>query len=547
MKHAPSGHRIRLISQGYDTWRVQVLFSDRDLTAHEVSVRLQEVKRELARRFGVPDHLLEYSRLISRQMTRGGLLVQMQIIKQELPSRPPVFRAKPLRSEDGTLLSDMMIEGDLYPYDEFDHRLTRLVVEARLKAMGFDLSCVDWEPVMEALAEMERTNEPVTGLVIGQGVMPGLGKSSRVTYGIRHDQEAFLSSAWMGLRPVQKGEFLVEVSVPASSHQWGRNVYGRELEPRPGLQTRLEAGEGTQLWLHGTQLVAQRDGLLYFERSGRDKRDWDTRNMLLAKLVGHVLAAKVFPESQVFDLELAEPAMILGSVGSGSRLRTRAPLFIAGDVEEHSTVESTDSLRVAGGVRGAQIKVARQCCISGFVADSSVECGLALQIDSGVLNSNLRATDIEGREIRGSKVEALRQTTFDRVDQDGGEATAIRINLHRFLESQQSAGRAAIDDLQRSLVRIQDLFGVDITLQVTEATAQRMLLHWLREQKAAGGGNYTHIEVQELRSILEMVPLIRQQLDAMGMEIRDISAQLEACDSAAPSSAEDGADSGSSA
>jgi hypothetical protein len=56
-----------------------------------------------------------------------------------------------------------------------------------------------------------------------------------------------------------------------------------------------------------------------------------------------------------------------------------------------------------------------------------------------------------------------------------------------------------------------------------------MLLRWLRQQKSAGGGNYTHVEVQELRAVLEMVPLIRQQLSVMGMEMRDIAKQLATC------------------
>jgi hypothetical protein len=455
----------------------------------------------------------------------------MQIVKQERPSRAPLFHAKPTRGEDGSLLSDMMIEADLYPYDEFEHRLTLSVVEARLKGGGYDFSRVDWNAVAEALTQMERTDQPVTGLEIGRGLPPGLGKSSRVTYGIGRDQEALLSSAWMGVRPVRKGDFLVEVSQPMGGHQWGRNVFGRELEPRQGLRTRLQAGEGTQFGLRGTQLMALRDGLLHFVRGGRDKRDCDTPSMPLAKLVGLVLTARVFSDSQVFDLELAEPAIILGSVRAGSHLRSSAPLYIAGEVEAGSTVECTAPLRVEGGVRGAQIHARQRCCISGSVTDSLVEGGTTLQIDGRVSNSTLRATDVLGREIRGSKVEALRQTSFDRVDEGGGQATAIRINLHRFLETQQSAGREALEDLQRSLAQIENIFGLDVTQQVTGPTAQRMLLRWLRHQKSAGGGNYTHVEVQELRAVLEMVPLIRQQLSVMGMEMRDIAKQLATCTS----------------
>jgi hypothetical protein len=530
MESASADHRIRIISQGYNTWRVQVLFTERNLSANEITARLQEVKQELARHFGTPDYMLQYARLIGRQQVRHGLLVQMQIVKQDRPSGPPAFRAKPLRLEDGSFVSDMVLEADLYPYDEFDHRLTRLVIEARLKGAGFDLFCVDWDEITGALVEMEQTEHPVMGLTIGNGRPPGLGRSSRITYGISHDQESFLSSAWMGVRPVQKGDFLVEVSQPIAGHQWGRNVFGRELEPQQGLQTRLEAGDGTQLWLRGTQLVAHRDGLLVFERNGRDKRDCDTRGMALAKLTGRVLPAKTLEQTGAFDIEIIEPTIIMGDVASGSRIHARAPLFIAGNVEEDARVECSFTLRIGGEVRKAKIKSLRHCCITGFVTESKLECGFTLQFDAGVLNSALRATDVLGREIRGGAVEALRQTSFDSVEESGGAATAIRINLRRFLENQQVAGREAIADLRRSLAQIQDIFGPDIVLQVTESTAQRMLLHWLRQQKSTGGGNFTHAEVQELRTILEVVPLIRQQMAAMGMELRDITTQLVSCE-----------------
>ena len=526
MKSTSADHRIRIISQGYNTWRVQVLFSERNLSADEITARLQEVKQELARHFGVPDFMLQYARLLGRQQVRHGLLVQMQIIKQDRPAGPPAFRAKPLRMDDGSLVSDMILEADLYPYDEFDHRITRLVIEARLKGAGFDLFCINWDEITGALVEMEETERPFLGLQIGRGKLPGAGRSSRITYGIHHEQEPFLTSAWMGVRPVQKGDFLVEVSQPIAGHHWGRNVFGRELEPQQGLQTRLEAGDGTQLWLRGTQLVAQRDGLLIFDRSGRDKRDCDTRTMALAKLTGHVRPAKILDQTQAIDIELTEPTIIMGDVAAGSRICSRAPLFIAGNVEENAHVECSASLRIGGDVRKAYIKAQRHCCITGFITEAKLECGFTLQLDAGVLNSSLRATDVIGREIRGGTVEALRQTSFDHVEETGGAATAIRINLRRFLENQQIAGREAIADLRRSLAQIQDIFGPETILQVTESTAQRVLLHWLRQQKSIGGGNFTHVEVQELRTILEVVPLIRQQMAAMGMELRDITTQL---------------------
>jgi hypothetical protein len=529
-----SEQRVRLISQGYNAWKVQVLFHDVNLSSSEISDRLQEVKLALANKFGVPDKLLEYTRLISKSLTRNGLLVQMQITKQDLPSGPPRFEAQPVKAEDGTMFSDMRVEAGLYPFDEFDQPVTRLVVEARLAGQGFDLGCIIWEPIAKAIEEMQQTLKPVFGLEIGRGVIPGLGKASRLTYGVRHEQEKFLPTAWMGVRPVFRGDFLVEVSPSVTAHRWGKNVYGRELEPRKGLETRLAAGDGSRLVFRGTQLIADRDGLLVFERIGRDKRDRNAWDMVPARLTGHVFPMKTFSESQVFDLDLAEPAAILATVQPGSRIHSSAPLFIEGDVQAGSHIECSEPLRVSGNVTEATVVSASHVCVCGFVARSNLDSALTLQIDGGVLDADLHATDVVAREIRGGSVEALHQSNFQHVGESGGQATAIRINLRKFLERQQKAGKEALEELRHSLMEIVTIFGPEITLQVTESTAQRLLLRWLRDQKQKGLGNFTHVEVQEFRAVLEMIPLIREQLAAIGMELRDTTAQLTQAPSPAP-------------
>jgi hypothetical protein len=525
MEDTPQDRRVRLISQGFNAWKVQVLFTDRNMGAAEISERLHEVKDELARQFGVPDTQLEYARLLSRKNTRNGLLVEMQIVKQQLPSGAPRFRPAPARAEDGSMFSDMRIEADLFPFDEFEQPLSRLAVEARLAAEGMDIGCVNWQIVLDAIDQMRQTMKPVMALEIGLGTIPSLGSSSRLTYGIPPEQEAFLPTAWMGTRPVSHGDFLLEASPSTGGFRWGRNVYGRELEPRQGMQTRLEAGEGTRLTLRGTRLVSMAEGMLQFDRIGRDKRDRDTYDMVPAKVVGQVLPAIVFQDSQVYRLELDQPAAIYGTVKSGSRIVTNSSLFVDGDVEDDAEIECHGTLRVSGAIRKARLTSRRHICVNGFVSDSALSASLVLHLDQGAVNSSLCALDAVARETRSCSVEAIRQIPISHLT-GGGAATAIRINLRKFLENQQASGRTALDELRTSLSQIVDIFGPEITLQVTESTASRLMLKWLRKQKTAGVGNYTHAEVQELKTILEMIPLIREQLTTIGMELRDVTAQM---------------------
>jgi hypothetical protein len=268
------------------------------------------------------------------------------------------------------------------------------------------------------------------------------------------------------------------------------------------------------------------DGLLLFERAGRDRRDRDTYDMVPAKLTGFVLPIAAFRESQVYHLDLAEPAAIFGTVKAGSRIVSNSALYIEGDVEEDSEIQCLRSLRIAGSVRKSKISSRHHTCITGFVSDSQISSSNVLHLDQGALSSTLSATDAVAREVRQCAVEALRHTSIEHL-RGGTTATAIRINLRKFLENQQASGREALDELRTSLSQIVDIFGPDITLQVSESTSSRLMLKWLRKQKAAGLGNYTHAEVQELKTVLEMIPLIRDQLNAIGMELRDVTAQMQ--------------------
>ncbi|MBU0508597.1 FapA family protein [bacterium] len=527
MGEPSSEHRVRLVSKGYNTWKMQVLFTRPDLSASEISERLREVKRELANQFGVPDHLLEYSGLLGRQETRNGLLVQLLITKQDVPANAPRFRTLPLQAPDGTTYSDMRLVADLHPYDEWDHPLTRSVVEARLVAAGFGLSWVDWTVIDQVILNMHETGKPVTELEIARGVLPGTGLSSRLTYGVRRDQDRFLESAWLGVRPVLAGEFIVEASASTSGHQWGRNVYGREIAPRPGQSIRLEAGDGTVLSLRGQQIAARHDGLLVFERYGRDKRQKDAYDLIPVKLVARVLPMKSLAASELGDLVLGEGTAIFGSLPAGTRIRTTSSLYIEGDVERDCHLQCGGSLRITGYLRKATVVSANHVCIHGEVCESNIATALTLHVDDKITDSVVRASDVITGEIVGGDVEALRQPPLHRTDDTGSMAAAIRINLRKFFENRQVAGREALDDLRRTVSQIVDIFGSEIALQASEGTEQRLLLKWIRGQKAAGGGNYTHAEVQEFREVLELIPMIREQLASIGMELRDVTSQLQ--------------------
>ena len=137
-----SDTQIRLIAQGPDLWRVRVLFEDG--LEELIPQKLREIKVDLAKGFGVPNNLLEYVQMISKRRTKKGLLVEIQIRKQPIPFGAPVIRYLPMKGPSGIEYSDMQIEADLFPVDNYGHAISRKSIEGILRGDGVDLTLVDW-------------------------------------------------------------------------------------------------------------------------------------------------------------------------------------------------------------------------------------------------------------------------------------------------------------------------------------------------------------------------------------------------------------------
>jgi hypothetical protein len=517
--------KVRIVSQSFCSWKVQVLFEQKNLSANEISRQLKEIKSELARQFAVPDALLSYGGLAGKKVTRNGLLVTIVITKQTTLSHAPRFNTLPLRADDGSTFSDMIVEADLYPYDEFDNPLSAENVVARLASSGYDPEAIQWGVLREAVSRMAQSEQPILGLHIAAGTLPSLGQSSRISYGIRTDQEVYAQSAWIGVRPVNSGDFIIEISPAMSGHKWGKNLFGRELEPRQGLDVKLEPGNGAKLILHGHKLVATEDGLLVFERVGRDKRDFDAYDMIPVKVIAHVLPMITVSDFPDKKLILDQAACIIGTIPPGTVIRAQSSLLIDSPLAE-CEIYCAGTVRALKSVQKSKISTRAHACFHDDVTDSDIKAERTLIIGKIASNCILSARDVVGWEIHGGQVNALRQPAVEHVLGGGDGAVVIRINLRKFLEHQQEAGCKALEELRASLNMIVDIFGPQTTLQAGESNQRRLLLNWLKEQKRRYGINYTHAEVQEFRTILEMVPLIRDQLAEIGVELRDITMQL---------------------
>lgn len=526
MKNNSENTQIKILSQGRNFWRVEALFTDIASDVTDITERLQEVKSQVALKFGVATHLLKYTETIHREKTPDGLLVEIRIDKSDVPSGRPVIRIFPVRAPDGTVFSAMKVEADLFPYDEFDRLISRSIIEMHLNRKRVDLRCVNWDAVAEAISEMTLDSKPVQGLLIAEGEMPDLGKSSQITYTVTSDHEKFLNSAWIGVRPVSNGDHLVEASPAIPGLKTGRNVLGTELEPRQGIDTRLVAGEGVRASVQKRRLISASDGMLLFRRKGRDRRYIDRIHETPTVLTAEVAPTIVFQESQVFDLDLYDCACFYADIQANSRIQSQGALFIQGDIKQGTKIVCADSVRILGSVHKADISAEGHLCLVGNAADAVLRARLTLQTDGVLTDTSAIGMDVIAKSVDGGTVEALNPCILDSDSGEMHSPASLSMNIRRFLEDQQKMNKAAIHEIQQSLQRISDLFGPDVVQRVEEGSVQRVLLDWLRIHKESSAKQFSYKDVQELRMILELIPELRQRLAAVGMELQDITRQL---------------------
>jgi len=363
------------------------------------------------------------------------------------------------------------------------------------------------------------------GITIGYGQMPDSGNHSIVACPVPQHQHLLQPNSWLGLRSVESGETLVEVSMAVSGSKPGKNVFGREIEPRKPIQTRLEARIGCALSAMGNRLIASREGILVIERQFQDRRAKDSSFCQPAKVIASIVVPELHEGEVNGQLTVHKPAIIRGTLKSGSLVHADSHLIIEGNIESKSQIDCLGSLRIVGDTSDANISAKEHLCITGAVSNSFISGDLTIQIDGTADNCTIYAREIIASDLKGGTAKAHSQSV-NSTGQDSSQGS-IEINYQKLLETQQREGTLAIQELREQMSIVHDLFGTEIVRQVSEENIQLMLLRWLREQKSRRMTSYSFREVQNYREILSIIPFIRKQLSAVGEELRDVTFLLD--------------------
>lgn len=503
--------KIRLMAQGHNLWRVRMLFPTHK--AAEIPEQLRQIKVELAHSFGVADYRLEYVGLYSKRKTSTGILVEMQIRRQEIPVGSVRVRYLPMTASDGTVFSDMRVVIDLFPLDDFEQPLTFEGVEERLKAEGVDTGLVQWANIRELVETCLNQQIPLLDQVVGQGILPDVGTPAKVSYRwFPHGDEA-APTAWMGLRVVEMGEELCDLNIPVSGLRAGKNILGKELSPRRGNSTRLVAGKGVALSTTERRFVAREAGVVEFTRRYQDRRTKDSPRETPAIVEAEVVQMRNIRAEKAQNERWEGSIWVTGSFDEPARLMVNGDCIIYGDIADGCQVQVSGNLRIFGGIGEATITVGNHLCVHGPMIKSMCEVGLTAQLIGEVSDCTIFAREIIADNIIGGVAEAYANVSSNNE--------FVQLNKEKLLAEQRAAGEDALLTLRKQIVRLSEIFGHEMLQQVTPDTVQIHLLRWLRYQKTIGAASYTHPQVQELRTLLELIPTLRAQMASIAGELRD--------------------------
>ena len=506
--------KVRLMAQGHNLWRVRMLFPTHK--ASEIPEQLRQIKVELAHSFGVADYRLEYVGLYSKRKTSSGILVEMQIRRQEIPVGSVRVRYLPMTATDGTVFSDMQVAVDLFPLDDFEQQLTFESVEERLKAEGVDTGLVHWVHVRELVESCRRQQVPLLDQVVGEGVMPDVGIPAKVLYRWFPSDDEAAPTAWMGLRVVETGEELCDLNVPVSGLKAGKNIFGKELSPRRGNSTRLVAGKGVALSTTERRFVSREEGVVVFHRRYQDRRMKDSPRETPAIVEAEVLQMRNIRSEKAQNERWEGSIWITGSFDEPARLMVNGDCVFYGDIADGCQIQVSGNLRIFGGVGEATLTVGNHLCVHGPMFKSMCEVGLTAQLIGEVSDCTVFAREIIADNIVGGVAEAYANVSTNNE--------FVQLNKEKLLAEQRAAGEDALLTLRKQIVRLNEIFGPEMLQQVTPDTVQIHLLRWLRQQKTLGVASYTYPQVQELRTLLELVPTLRAQMASIAGELRETSA-----------------------
>jgi cytoskeletal protein CcmA (bactofilin family) len=253
-------------------------------------------------------------------------------------------------------------------------------------------------------------------------------------------------------------------------------------------------------------------GILVLKRNFHDRRQKDSPRETPMTLEAEVISLRSILSENAQNKRWEESLYVNGSLDENASLVVNGDCVVSGDIRDGCEVQVSGSLRVYGEVGEADLAVGKHLCVHGKMHGTIIQAGLVVQLIDQAIDCTIFAREILADHLIGGTAEAYAPVASNN--------DLIKVNREKFLQEQRAAGEDALATLRRQITRLYEIFGSEIVHQVTSDSLQIHLLRWLRQQKSNGIKPYSHPQVQEFRTLLELAPLLRLQISSIAGELR---------------------------
>lgn len=523
---------LQIVSIGKDRWRISTCFSTNKDHKQAIPEKLVEIKRQISAHYNHPENLLQYKKLLKKEMREdGSLCIEIVIERLPIPTGVPQLVLKPLVSDAGVEYSDMLCLVDLYPLDSFDKQTDLAMVKQILKKEGIEKRLIQWELVEDSIKQVIESQVPIFKLEVARGKFPSKGSDAKLDFSIPLKPEAGQAQKYLEDRKVNQGDILCRKTNPEMGKESGCSVKGKSLPARKGWDVTLIAKRGVTSSTDNTEISAAIDGLVTVHQKEKSLVIPGGRIVIPHEITFQVDPVKVIKGGRAKELTTEEAIEVAGSLKNNSHIISQSEVHVHANVTKDSQIQAGGGVTVGGKVLEGTIISDRDIFTQAAVIDSKLTAKGKVFSPGPVINSKIGGEVVDIGKVEGSEIQAQSQVTVNQIGMSSdGKVSEVKINRSRFLDQKIEENLHFIDTAEQNLGRLYKLFGTSNLNNLTPPERTRIIMNMLRVRKQKRKKPYTIKEVETLKQLLASAPTLTCMIQKKQEENEQITRELEAAD-----------------
>ncbi len=534
-KQSEESLQLQIISTGSDRWKISTCFSTNKDHKQAIPQKLVEIKRQISAQYHHPEHLLQYKKLLKKEVRDDGkLYIEIVIELLLISTGAPQVTYKSLVSDTGAEYSNMICLIDLYPLDKFDKQISTDAVKQSIEKEGVDKKLVQWNTIEDRIKNVIDKQVPAYKLEIARGKLPSKGKDAELEFTFPLMPEEGKAQEYLEARKVKRGDILCTKSTPKVGKKTGYSVKGKPLPPRKGWDVKLVTKQGVVHSSDESGIIAEIDGLVTAHRKERSIIVPDGRIVIPQEITFQVDPVLVIKGDQRQNITTDDAIEVVGSLKKNSNLISYSEVHVRADVIDSSQIQASGAVTIGGMVWKGTVVSDEGINTHGKVIDSKLTAKGKIFSSGPVTNSEIEGDVVELGKVEGSEIQAQSQVTVDQIGMSGdGKVSQVKINRTLFLDHKIEDHQHFIDAANQNLERMHELFDTEKLENLTPPEQTRIIINMLRVRKKKRKKAYSVKELETLKQLLGSVPTLKRMIQKKQEEIEQLSRQMEAADDSA--------------